>query len=63
MAERIVINTGPLVAFARADLLDLPGKLPFDFICPLEVCQEIADGVSKGYPSAEPEWLTPVISG
>ncbi len=58
MAEPIVINTGPLLAFARADLLDLVRKLPFDFIYPDEVRREIADGVIKGYPKAYPEWMT-----
>ena len=59
MAEKIVINTGPLVGLARADLLHVVGKLPYEFICPKEVSQEIVAGILKGYPVVEPEWLTP----
>ena len=59
MAEKIVVNTGPLVSLARADLMDVGGKLPYDFICPKEVSQEIAAGILKGYPIAEPKWLIP----
>ena len=59
MAEKIVVNTGPLVSLARADLMDVVGRLPYEFICPKEVSQEIAAGILKGYPIAEPEWLTP----
>jgi uncharacterized protein len=57
MAERIVINTGPLVSIARADLAEIIGKLPYEFICPIEVSREIAAGILKGYPVAEPDWL------
>ena len=42
MADRLVINTGPLVTLARADLLDVVGKLPYDFISPEEVIREIS---------------------
>lgn len=57
MAERIVTNTGPLVALARAELLDVMGRLPFEFICPQEVSEELAQGAAKGYPRVEPQWL------
>ena len=32
MAERIVINTGPLITLARMDALDVPGQLSYEFI-------------------------------
>ncbi len=60
MAERIVIDTGPLVAFARSGLLDVVGDLPFEFICPDEVSQELASGTTSGYLRVEPKWLTRV---
>jgi hypothetical protein len=49
MAERIVINTGPLIALARMDALDVPGQLPYEFICPNEVRAELDEGASFGY--------------
>lgn len=61
MAERIVINTGPLIAFARMDALDVPGQLPYEFICPGEVREELDEGASLGYQTIVPPWLT-VIS-
>jgi predicted nucleic acid-binding protein len=60
MADRIVINTGPLVTLARAELLDLVGKLPLVFVCPNEVLQEIAAGEAKGYSVSTPDWLKPI---
>jgi predicted nucleic acid-binding protein len=60
MAERIVINTGPLIVLARADLLDVVGELELRFICPQEVEQEISEGVALGYPDAKPEWVEPL---
>ena len=32
VAERIVINTGPLITLARMDALDVPGQLSYEFI-------------------------------
>jgi hypothetical protein len=32
MVERIVINTGPLIALARMDALDVPSQLPYERI-------------------------------
>ena len=43
MAEKIVVNTGPLVSLARADLMDVVGRLPYEFICP----KDNADHLSK----------------
>jgi predicted nucleic acid-binding protein len=60
MADRLVINTGPLVTLARTDLLELVGKLPLAFICPREVIQEIEEGVALGYPAVRPAWLSAV---
>ena len=36
MAEPIVVNTGPLVSFARIGCLDLIGRLPYEFLSPAE---------------------------
>lgn len=58
MAERIVINTGPLIALARMDALDVPGQLPYEFICPSQVREELDEGASLGYQTITPAWLT-----
>ena len=58
MAERIVINTGPLIALARADLLEVAGSLPNQFICPIEVRHELDKGEARGYLQVNPTWLT-----
>ncbi|MFH0823180.1 MAG: DUF3368 domain-containing protein [Pseudomonadota bacterium] len=57
MTDNIVINTGPLITLARIEALDLPGGLPFTFVCPEEVREELAQGEAAGYPRVEPGWL------
>lgn len=57
MAEPIVINTGPLIALARIDALELVGRLPYEFLCPAEVRSELDAGVPLGYPDIDPPWL------
>ena len=37
MAERLVVNTGPLIALHRAGALDVVGRLPIEFLSPFEV--------------------------
>lgn len=58
MAESIVINTSPLIAFGRMRFFDIAAQLPFSFVCPTEVATEIAAGQAKGYPVSLPAWLT-----
>ena len=57
MGDQIVIDTGPLVSFGRAELLDIVGGLPFEFISPDEVFEELEQGAAAGYPRVEPRWL------
>lgn len=57
MPERVVINTGPLIALARMDALDVPGQLPYTFICPQEVKAELEAGMAAGHPEINPPWL------
>lgn len=45
MDEIIVVNTGPLITLSRIDALDIVGKLPFRFVCPKEICDELEDGI------------------
>ena len=57
MAERIVINTSPLLAFDRMNCLEVVGQLPYQFICPQEVRSELDEGGAAGHPRIAPPWL------
>lgn len=57
VSSLIVLNTGPLIAFARLEVLDVIGRLPLQFVCPLEVRHEIDQGVAAGYSEVAPPWL------
>ncbi len=57
-AERLVVNTGPLIALGRVDAFDIIGRLPVIFIIPKEVADEIEAGARAGYPVAIPAWAT-----
>lgn len=47
MAERIVINTGPLITLARIDCLGIAAQLPFEFISPEQVRRELDSGGAR----------------
>ncbi len=57
MPESVAINTGPLIALARAGALDLAAQLPFEFVCPPQVQDELADGAHRGHIPVAPPWL------
>jgi len=57
MAERLVVNTGPLIALQRADALDVVGRLPFEFLSPIEVRDELLEGVRHGRAPVSPPWV------
>lgn len=57
MAERIVVNTGPLIALARMEAIDVAGQLPYEFLCPSEVRAELEAGAAVGHPMVNPLWL------
>jgi len=46
-----------LIALARIEALDIVGRLPFEFVCPQEVRDEIDRGSEAGHPRIEPAWL------
>ena len=56
MAERIVINSGPLISLSRMRALHILEQLPFGFFTPSEVKAELtagpADILSTGFPSS-----------
>ncbi len=57
VADLLVINTGPLIAFERMGCLDLIGRLPFAILCPTEVRCELDAGEHAGHPGIRPPWL------
>ena len=57
MAERIVLDTGLLIALDRVEALDLVGRLPLEFLCPSQVRAELDAGEAFGFPSIAPSWL------
>ncbi len=57
MTDRLVFNTGPLIALARMEALGVPPALGGEFVCPQEVRIELDAGAGSGYPIVEPEWL------
>ncbi len=57
MIERIVTNTSPLLAISKMQAFEVIGKLPFEFVCPLEVKREILIGAKQGYTVEIPAWL------
>ena len=57
MAERAVIDTGPLIALQRADALDVIGTLPIEFMSPAQVQQELNEGVQRGHAAVTAPWL------
>ena len=64
MADRIVMNTGPLIALAQASALDVAAHLPIQFCCPDEVKSEFDEGVRLGLSSAAwPSWLQVIPLG
>lgn len=57
MNEKIAIDTGPLIALGKMQVLDIIAQLPYEFICPVQVEAEIIKGVALGYPIALPDWV------
>ena len=57
MDEKIVINTGPIIAFTKMGALDLIGKLPYEFISSNQVHSEIQAGSAKHHSVVFPEWV------
>lgn len=56
-AERLVVNTGPLVALGRVGALDLVAQLGLEIIAPNEVAEEILRGIKAGHSVPMPPWV------
>ena len=57
MPDRIVINTGPIIAFIRADAVEIIARMPLEFSCPPQVEDEIRAGAALGHLFRWPENL------
>ena len=57
MHERIVINTGPLIALGRSGLTTVMAKMPLAFMMPPEVEREIQQGVAAGHEPVDLSWV------
>lgn len=58
MSERIVINTGPLIALGRMQAFDVIERLPYEFHCPPQVENEMHTGAALGHPVTLPAWVS-----
>lgn len=57
MTEFIVINTGPLITLSRINAIDAVSKLPFKFVCPCQVREELDEGIISGHSYVSTSWL------
>ena len=60
MRERLVINTGPIIAFTRADATEILARLQLDFVAPPEVAAEIEAGAACGHSVVWPTCIAVV---
>src|SRR5262249_22980101 len=58
MAERIVINTGPLVALGHAGVTSVVARLPYAFLAPTAVRDELERGRASGFEAVDVGWVT-----
>lgn len=52
-----MINTGPVITLARIEALDVVRNLPYSFVTPRQVVEELDAGVRLGYQSVMPPWI------
>ncbi len=58
MAEvRMVMDAGPLILLAKIDALAILTALPFTYIAPPNVAEELAAGPTFGHPPVVAPWL------
>ncbi len=58
MRERIVMNTGPLIALGKMQAFDVAGQLSCEFCCPPQVEAELLSGLAIGHSVIRPSWIT-----
>jgi len=55
--NKIVINTGPIIALGRMGISQIIAKLPYEFVSPLKVKAEIETGLRIGHEIELPKWI------
>ena len=55
--EPLVMDTGPLISLGRCDAFTWVQQLPFQFLMPQAVADELTVGRQTGYPVRVPEWI------
>ncbi|MEX2607268.1 MAG: DUF3368 domain-containing protein [Kiritimatiellia bacterium] len=57
MAEPLVINTGPILTLAKIGALEIAEQLPYHFLTPEQVVEELEEGRKLGHPHSRPAWI------
>ncbi len=55
--KSVVIDTGPLILLAKTGLLPVVGQLPYRFVIPGEVIDELKAGDELGHQAVDLSWL------
>jgi predicted nucleic acid-binding protein len=61
MGERIVVNTGPIVALSRAGITAAVAQMPIEFLSPMEIRQELDKGPPAGRALVDASWIRFVL--
>lgn len=55
--EPLVMDTGPLISLGRSEAFTWVQQLPFRFLIPQTVADELTVGRQAGYPVSVPDWI------
>lgn len=55
--ELLVMDAGPLISLGRAEAFTWVRQLPFRFLIPQAVANELTVGREAGYPVSIPDWI------
>jgi predicted nucleic acid-binding protein len=61
MGERIVIDTGPIVALSRAGVTGAVASMPVEFLSPMEIRKELDRGPPAGREPVDLGWIRFVV--
>jgi predicted nucleic acid-binding protein len=61
MSERIVIDTGPIVALSRAGVTGAIAQMPIEFLSPMEIRRELDKGPPAGREAVDFTWIRFIV--